>query len=156
MLGAHLRDRLVPIARIGHRLIDGLAPQSGGVEKQVPNGDVVLAVSPELGDVRRDRRVEFQLAIADQTNVPGTILEHPNWTRRLPVDLEDLAGDENIRAIASALAGQWGFVAIAVGASIITAAGVTLRGRAGNADSYRDERIGRAQNRHRASSHCCP
>jgi 4-alpha-glucanotransferase len=30
------------------------------------------------------------LGLADQPNIPGTIDEHPNWRRRLPVDIEDI------------------------------------------------------------------
>jgi len=32
------------------------------------------------------------LLINDQPNIPGTINEHPNWRRRLPVRIEDLNG----------------------------------------------------------------
>jgi len=28
--------------------------------------------------------------VVDQPNIPGTVNEHPNWRRRLPVPLEDL------------------------------------------------------------------
>ncbi len=44
------------------------------------------------------------LELADQPNIPGTIDEHPNWRRRLPVDIEDVAGRlgaEFARAVAS-------------------------------------------------------
>jgi 4-alpha-glucanotransferase len=47
--------------------------------------------------------IDDALAIADQTNIPGTVAEHPNWMRRLPVDLEELAAHENVKAVASAL-----------------------------------------------------
>jgi 4-alpha-glucanotransferase len=49
--------------------------------------------------------IEDVLGLTEQTNLPGTINEHPNWSRRLPVDLADCA---------SALAGV---------ASIMTEAG---------------------------------
>jgi 4-alpha-glucanotransferase len=44
------------------------------------------------------------LELEDQPNIPGTIDEHPNWRRRLPLDLDDLAGRfgaEFARAVAS-------------------------------------------------------
>jgi 4-alpha-glucanotransferase len=41
--------------------------------------------------------------MADQVNVPGTISEHPNWRRRLPVSLEDFASDARLVAIAEVL-----------------------------------------------------
>lgn len=35
--------------------------------------------------------VEDVLGVVDQVNIPGTVSEHPNWRRRLPVSLEQLA-----------------------------------------------------------------
>ena len=34
--------------------------------------------------------LEDILGIADQVNVPGTVHEHPNWRRRLPIRIEQL------------------------------------------------------------------
>jgi 4-alpha-glucanotransferase len=48
--------------------------------------------------------IEDVLGLMDQPNVPGTVHEHPNWRRRLPVDLEDLASNEGLRRVAAALA----------------------------------------------------
>ena len=33
--------------------------------------------------------VEDLLGMQDQPNIPGTIDEHPNWRRRLPISIED-------------------------------------------------------------------
>jgi 4-alpha-glucanotransferase len=33
--------------------------------------------------------MEDVLALTEQVNVPGTVDEHPNWRRRLPVDLDE-------------------------------------------------------------------
>lgn len=41
--------------------------------------------------------------VAEQVNIPGTINEHPNWRRRLPVDLEDYQSDSRLRAVADVL-----------------------------------------------------
>jgi 4-alpha-glucanotransferase len=41
--------------------------------------------------------------VVEQVNIPGTIDEHPNWRRRLPVDLEDYLSDSRLRAVADAL-----------------------------------------------------
>ncbi len=41
--------------------------------------------------------------MADQVNVPGTITEHPNWRRRLPVSVEDFPSDARLSAIAEVL-----------------------------------------------------
>jgi 4-alpha-glucanotransferase len=43
------------------------------------------------------------LGVLDQPNVPGTLAEHPNWRRRLPVALEDLAADGRLTALAAVL-----------------------------------------------------
>ncbi len=43
---------------------------------------------------------EDLLGIKDQVNLPGTVREHPNWRRRLPVPVEDLAGHAGFTAIA--------------------------------------------------------
>jgi 4-alpha-glucanotransferase len=48
--------------------------------------------------------IEDALGLKDQPNVPGTVDEHPNWRLRLPVLLEDLAGDERLRGVAEILA----------------------------------------------------
>src|SRR5215475_2857803 len=40
--------------------------------------------------------MEDALELADQPNLPGTVNEHPNWRRRLPVTLEDLFADPRL------------------------------------------------------------
>ena len=47
--------------------------------------------------------IEDVLAVEDQVNVPGTVTEHPNWRRRWPVELEELASDQRLRRIAATL-----------------------------------------------------
>jgi 4-alpha-glucanotransferase len=49
-------------------------------------------------------QIEDVLGIADQANVPGTINEHPNWRRRLPVALEDLKGVDTFSSVAAIMA----------------------------------------------------
>jgi 4-alpha-glucanotransferase len=33
--------------------------------------------------------IEDVLGVTDQVNIPGTVGQHPNWRRKLPVMLED-------------------------------------------------------------------
>ena len=42
--------------------------------------------------------------VADQINVPGTVHEHANWRRRLPVAVEQMRTDERLRRVAAAFA----------------------------------------------------
>jgi len=43
--------------------------------------------------------MEDVLDVLDQPNLPGTVNEHPNWRRRLPVWLEDLGDDPRLTAL---------------------------------------------------------
>jgi len=45
--------------------------------------------------------VEDVLGLDDQVNVPGTVGEHPNWRRRWPLLLEELASDQRLTRIAA-------------------------------------------------------
>lgn len=47
--------------------------------------------------------IEDVLGVMDQPNVPGTILEHPNWRRRLPIDIEALEEHGGFRSLADML-----------------------------------------------------
>lgn len=40
----------------------------------------------------------------DQANIPGTVAEHPNWRRKLPLDLDDIARAGALSAVAEAFA----------------------------------------------------
>jgi 4-alpha-glucanotransferase len=35
----------------------------------------------------------------DQPNLPGTVQEHPNWQRKLPLNLSDLLADPRLLAL---------------------------------------------------------
>jgi 4-alpha-glucanotransferase len=48
--------------------------------------------------------IEDALGVVEQPNVPGTVQEHPNWRRRLPVPLEELAQQKGLAAVADAIA----------------------------------------------------
>ena len=40
----------------------------------------------------------------EQLNIPGTMSEHPNWRRKLPVALEELAAHEGFARVGAAFA----------------------------------------------------
>lgn len=49
-------------------------------------------------------QIEDALADDEQPNLPGTVDQHPNWRRRLPRKLEELASDEDLRRIIAPMA----------------------------------------------------
>jgi 4-alpha-glucanotransferase len=46
--------------------------------------------------------LEDLLGVVDQPNIPGTVDEHPNWRRRLPVPLEQIATKIDVAALKAA------------------------------------------------------
>jgi 4-alpha-glucanotransferase len=46
--------------------------------------------------------LEDLLGVVDQPNIPGTIDEHPNWRRRLPVSIEEMASTVDVNALKAA------------------------------------------------------
>jgi (1->4)-alpha-D-glucan 1-alpha-D-glucosylmutase len=48
-------------------------------------------------------QIDDLLGEADQINLPGTVSERPNWRRKLSCELEDVAADATVRALAEAL-----------------------------------------------------
>lgn len=51
-------------------------------------------------------RAEDVLGLLDQTNLPGTVDQHPNWKRRLPVSVAELAADPRLGRLAAMLANE--------------------------------------------------
>jgi 4-alpha-glucanotransferase len=47
--------------------------------------------------------MEDALGSAEQVNLPGTVGEHPNWRRRLPVDLENFKDQDGLVKVAEVL-----------------------------------------------------
>jgi (1->4)-alpha-D-glucan 1-alpha-D-glucosylmutase len=48
-------------------------------------------------------QLEDPLQVIEQANLPGTVTEHPNWRRKLPVPVEDLFADPRVTELAAAL-----------------------------------------------------
>ena len=40
----------------------------------------------------------------DQPNIPGTVNEHPNWRRRLPLAIDEIASAIDVAALKAATA----------------------------------------------------
>jgi len=49
-------------------------------------------------------QLEDELGVVEQANLPGTTSEHPNWLRKLPLTLEEMAADARLEACGRALA----------------------------------------------------
>lgn len=49
-------------------------------------------------------QLEDLLGVVEQTNIPGTVQEHPNWRRRLPVAIEDFEGQPLFTAVLGTVA----------------------------------------------------
>jgi 4-alpha-glucanotransferase len=50
--------------------------------------------------------LEDLLQVAEQPNIPGTVDQHPNWRRRLPVELDEIATTIDQDALRGATAGR--------------------------------------------------
>ena len=85
------RDR-AERARDRQRLADALAAQDlGGPEP--PEEAPLIAIQRYLARSRAALLMiqpEDVLGLVEQANLPGTIDQHPNWRRKLPVDIDDL------------------------------------------------------------------
>ncbi len=52
--------------------------------------------------------LEDLLGVVDQPNIPGTVNEHPNWRRRLPLAVDEIAAAIDAAALKAAMAGRAG------------------------------------------------
>jgi 4-alpha-glucanotransferase len=85
---AALRALRAALSTVGAAVLD--FPSVARFLAQTPARLLVIAVEDALG-------------VCDQANVPATIDEHPNWRRRLPVLLEDLAQQPGMQAVAEVM-----------------------------------------------------
>ena len=46
------------------------------------------------------------LGVVDQPNIPGTVDEHPNWRRRLPLAIDEIAAAVEVAALKTAMQGR--------------------------------------------------
>jgi (1->4)-alpha-D-glucan 1-alpha-D-glucosylmutase len=49
-------------------------------------------------------QLEDAIGVVEQANMPGTVDAHPNWRRKLPLDLQQLAGNAQAIQVYEALA----------------------------------------------------
>ena len=48
-------------------------------------------------------QVEDAVEVVEQANLPGTVHEHPNWRRRMPLSVDEILRDERFHRIATAI-----------------------------------------------------
>ena len=111
-LRAHQRRRALGLLAEKGLMPADMAPvlrgESGGAATTLPES---LAVAFHRLVARTPSRLfvvqaEELTGAVDQVNIPGTVAEHPNWRRKLSVDLEELPDAPLFRAITAALAGR--------------------------------------------------
>jgi 4-alpha-glucanotransferase len=51
-------------------------------------------------------QIEDLIGMEAQANLPGTIDEHPNWRRKLPVSLEELSGCETFKRVVQVVSAE--------------------------------------------------
>jgi 4-alpha-glucanotransferase len=95
------------------RLIDALI-DAGVWPAEPPTDSGTLPISAELAEaVQRFLamtpsrlmmvQLEDLLLLRDMMNLPGTVREHPNWRRRLPIDLDTLFSRSDIKGQLAAI-----------------------------------------------------
>ena len=103
------RDRNMLLAALARAGLDPGPPDVAGFD--VSGGElpdpVLVAVHAFLARTP-SRLVTVQLedllGVVAQANLPGTVDEHPNWRRKLPVSLEDLAEVPSLGKVVQVLA----------------------------------------------------
>jgi 4-alpha-glucanotransferase len=72
-------------------------------DRPAPTVDAALAYVARSPSPLMLAPLEDLLGLAEQPNLPGTIDEHPNWRRRLPVEARELFATPDVRARAEAI-----------------------------------------------------
>ena len=85
---------------------EGLVPQdtrpdAEPTEALIDGVQALLANTPSAVMVVQ---MEDVLGIAEQANLPGTVDQHPNWRRKLPVPIEEWRRDPHMRRVGKRLA----------------------------------------------------
>ena len=80
-----------------------------GLDDGAPVSEVVTATYRRLAaapSLVRVATLDDALGVEERPNIPGTTVERPNWSLALPVPLERVFHDPQVRLVASSLAGR--------------------------------------------------
>jgi (1->4)-alpha-D-glucan 1-alpha-D-glucosylmutase len=102
---AQERVRLMLALRHAGLLPPGLPPDVSGSQTLTPAlAEAIHAFVAAAPSCVMMVQLEDVIGATEQANLPGTTEEHPNWKRKLPETLEQLAGGERLRGLAATLA----------------------------------------------------
>ena len=106
-MAERIRDRGQLLAAL---VREGLLPEGTPLDPNaVPTLTLVLAAALQAYLARTPCALfvvqpEDVFGAIEQANLPGTTTEHPNWRRKLPVSLDDMATDGRLHALAARIA----------------------------------------------------
>ena len=104
---AQERVRLLLALRHAGLLPAGVEVESAGAQALTPAlAEAVHAYVAATPSRVMVVQMEDALGAADQANLPGTTGEHPNWRRKLPATLEEIAASARVRGLAAAVRAQ--------------------------------------------------
>jgi 4-alpha-glucanotransferase len=95
------------------RLLDALMgaqalkPDSAYIDAETMPDDVLVAVHRFLAATPCRLfavQLDDALGLREQANLPGTVDEHPNWRRKMPITIEALGEQDLFRAVTGAVA----------------------------------------------------
>ena len=88
-------------------LVDmGLVPEKEDITGQVMTRELSIAVQKFLAKTNSAIQLipmEDALLLKEQVNIPGTIDEHPNWKRKLPVSVDEFWQQPEVRELVEAM-----------------------------------------------------
>jgi (1->4)-alpha-D-glucan 1-alpha-D-glucosylmutase len=104
---ARAQDRAALIAALAREgLVDASTPAFGAAGQ--PLREAMHAYIARAPAAVMMVQMEDVFGIAEQANLPGTIDQHPNWRRKLPLPIESWGRDERFRSVTRLLAAARG------------------------------------------------
>ena len=96
-------------AREKHLLAEAVGTEPDEADTAVASPGLLVAAHRFLAETPSwlaGVRLEDVLGVVEQTNLPGTVGEHPNWRRRMPVPIEALEAHPMFQALSETMRGK--------------------------------------------------